>query len=593
MDVDSLVKQMMKARRANYDKMYQNKTLLEWKKSDYYNIYTSINNFRSTTAFNYKLDTTLVPKLSSSSSESVATAKANAEAANVSHTLKVNQLAEGVKMTSTGTITTGADKTMLSHQFGITGDPFLIKITNGSKSAEIAVDPTKSIYDLVAQINNAGVNVRANYDAEADRFYMFTTDSGSAAGIDFTGSDTKGMDLIFNKLKMPAAGHADTTGMTSSASLGAIDTLQPLATQFAGLSGSFTLKLVNGDKTATVTIDTAVDSMDDMRYKINHAGVTADDPVGVGAQAGFDGSKFTLKAASGTLDLTGSDAAAFSFLSNQLKLSEHGKDAKITLDGVDYTKSSNNFSISGVNYTLKNTGTTTIGISNDIETAVDSVKTFVDAYNKLLDQVNKEVTEAKYKDFKPLTDDQKKEMKESDIKAWEEKAKSGTLRGDTTLRELINNMRANVSEPIKGVNSKYNSAASIGITTGSYLEGGKLYFNETKLRTALQEDPDVLKNLFGSDGDNGSKDGIAVRLYDSLKTATDKIAREGGASASALYDTKSNLGKGINDYAKQMANMATRLQEEEDRYYKQFSAMEQYISNMNKQSSWLSQQFSS
>ena len=33
MDVDQMVKDLMKAQRANYDKMYQAKTRLEWKKN--------------------------------------------------------------------------------------------------------------------------------------------------------------------------------------------------------------------------------------------------------------------------------------------------------------------------------------------------------------------------------------------------------------------------------------------------------------------------------------------------------------------------------------------------------------------------------
>lgn len=62
MDIDQMVKDLMKARRASYDKMWQKKTQLEWKKADYNTMYNTLRDFRNTTAFNYKLQSTLMPK---------------------------------------------------------------------------------------------------------------------------------------------------------------------------------------------------------------------------------------------------------------------------------------------------------------------------------------------------------------------------------------------------------------------------------------------------------------------------------------------------------------------------------------------------
>jgi flagellar hook-associated protein 2 len=479
MDIDQAVKDLMAAKRAPYDKMFQKKTLAEWKKASYHTIYDTISDFR-TTVFNNKLQATLAPKTASSANESIATVTANADAANISHELEVTQLAEGVKRTSSAAITTGSSKTTLASQFGISGS-FDIKIANGENSATITVNSTDSIYDLVQDINDAGAGVTANYDATLDRFFLSTTDTGSESGIDFTGSSAEGLSFLSGNLK----------------------------------------------------IDTAT---------------------------------------------------------------ANGKNAKFELDGVALEQQSNSFTISGVNYKLKATNVDapiTVGVAADIDKTIENVKAFVESYNTMLATVNKAVKETRYNDYTPLTTAQRAEMTETEAKQWDEKAKSGMLYNDPTLRSLVDGIRGDVSTPVSGISGKYNSAASMGITTGSYTEGGKLYVDETKLRAALTADPNAVNKIFGTDGATDSQDGIAVRMYDTLKTAMDKIVSEGGASAGVSDDTKSVLAKQINQYTKDMKALNERLEDMEDRYYNQFSAMETALTKLASQSSWLSQTFGS
>ena len=47
-------------------------------------------------------------------------------------------------------------------------------------------------------------------------------------------------------------------------------------------------------------------------------------------------------------------------------------------------------------------------------------------------------------DYAPLTDAQKKDMKDDEIKLWEEKAEKGLLRNDSTLSSLLTNMRTSI-----------------------------------------------------------------------------------------------------------------------------------------------------
>ena len=65
MDIDQTVKDLMTAKRAPYDKLFQKKTLAEWKKASYNTMYNTISDFL-TTVFNNKLQATLAPKNASS-----------------------------------------------------------------------------------------------------------------------------------------------------------------------------------------------------------------------------------------------------------------------------------------------------------------------------------------------------------------------------------------------------------------------------------------------------------------------------------------------------------------------------------------------
>lgn len=485
MDVDQMVKDLMKARRASYDKLVQKKTQLEWKKADYNTMYTTVKDFRNT-VFNNKLQSTLMPKISTSSNESVISATSNSDAANVTHSITVAQLADGVKKSSNAAITaTGNAKNTLANQFGMSAD-VNITIKNGDKSAKVTIKPGESIYDVVSNINKAGVNVTANYDATLDRFFLYTTDTGASSSISFDGTDANGLAFLNSNLKL---------------------------------------------NTATET----------------------------------------------------------------------GKDAEFSLDGVgtgilgdtdNLKMSTNSFTISGVTYDLKATGTASVRVAADTEKAVANVKAFIESYNSTLEKINAELNETRYKSYLPLTADQKKDMKDTEIAEWEKMAKSGTLRQDPVLRELVAQMRSDLSAPISSVTGKYNSAASLGITTGSYTEGGKLYLTESKLREALEADPNVLSKIFSTDGDGSSTDGIAVRLYDTLKKGMDKVTNEAGFSAGVSDDTKSNLAKRIAGYDTEMEALNDRLAQIEERYYKQFDAMETALSKLNQQSSWLAQQFS-
>ena len=82
-DVDSMVKVGMMTKQNQYDKMYKEEIKNEWMKEAYSDLYSSVNEFNQSTLSTYKMSSTTSPMTATSSSEGVAIATANADAANM------------------------------------------------------------------------------------------------------------------------------------------------------------------------------------------------------------------------------------------------------------------------------------------------------------------------------------------------------------------------------------------------------------------------------------------------------------------------------------------------------------------------------
>lgn len=293
----------------------------------------------------------------------------------------------------------------------------------------------------------------------------------------------------------------------------------------------------------------------------------------------------------------------------------NGQDALFNLDGTNnVTRSDNNFTIDGVTYSLMEVdlnNDVTITVSQDVDSVYASIKSFVDKYNEIVDTINGKLSEETYREFIPLTDEQKEAMSETEIELWEKKAKSGLLRNDSELQTLLSNLRKAVFDPIDGVNG---DLSQIGISTGAYSSKGKLIIDETTLKNYIQTNPDFVANLMGKESSIGysptrsatdlsnryDEEGIANRWYDILQ-ANIRTLRDTGGRKGILLE-KAGLVGDVSEYTntitKDMAQLDSnidtleiRLEKKSDSYYKKFAAMEKAISMLNSQAEWLSSQF--
>jgi flagellar hook-associated protein 2 len=274
-----------------------------------------------------------------------------------------------------------------------------------------------------------------------------------------------------------------------------------------------------------------------------------------------------------------------------------GENARFTINGLENTeRTSNTFTMSGVTFTLKQTFTTgsaSISVNNDTNQVFENIKGFVEKYNELIDKIKDKTTEEYYRSYKPLTEQQKESLSEKQQEKWTEMARSGLLRRDPILNNVLSKMRMDFYQPVDNANVSplFNQLTAIGIkTTSSYLEGGKLEINETELKKAIEEDPESIYNLFTGEGSTESQKGIINRLYDTVNITKDKLEKKAGDAFST--NQQFAIGRDLDNVGDSIDRFEDRMKQVEDRYWRQFTAMEKAIQRANQQSAYLMQQFS-
>lgn len=234
----------------------------------------------------------------------------------------------------------------------------------------------------------------------------------------------------------------------------------------------------------------------------------------------------------------------------------------------------------------------------DADSIVDAVKTMIDEYNAIIELVNKELTTKPSRDYEPLTSEQKKELSEDEIEAWEKKAKEGMLYADSDIRGLSSDLRFIIGGGIA------QELAEMGITTSStYSDNGKLSFDESKFRAALASNPERVQQIFAdSTVTNTNGKGTSTGIATALKNVMNKyvnttgameskgiLIRKAGHASSPMSVTENTMYKQLQEIEKLITKFQERLETERDRYIKQFTSLETLISQMNSQSGFLSQ----
>lgn len=284
-----------------------------------------------------------------------------------------------------------------------------------------------------------------------------------------------------------------------------------------------------------------------------------------------------------------------------------GTDAEmsVTVNGENMTivRSNNDITIDGLKITLSEVfepeeGEDGISFKTEHNTddVVDVVKQMVSDYNDMIAFVRDLYTTVPNQDstgstYKPLTDEDRADMSESEIEKYEEKAQTGILFGDSNMRSLY--------ESLTGIFSGTLGAElrSIGIDTTFSFEdkATTLTLDEDKLAEMLRNDPTKVQDIFTRSTETGaSSDGLMATLSNKIDNyasiqGTDKgiLVRAAGTELSSLTLLDNFYQDQIDSFQAQIDSWQSKLSDKVTYYTNQFTRLEVLMSQMNSQSSAL------
>lgn len=282
-----------------------------------------------------------------------------------------------------------------------------------------------------------------------------------------------------------------------------------------------------------------------------------------------------------------------------------GTNAMIVIDGVEVEHNDNVYELDGITFDFAEVDPTegetiTVNIDKSYDDIKETIKSFVDDYNKLVDEVYNYIGTAPARDsknnlYEPLTDAEKEEMSEKEIEKWEEKAKTGVLYNDTTVSGIMSKLRSVLYTSVELEDGTKFSLYSMGIKTASFLNDdpesvrlGKLKLDEEALDKAFRERPDAIVKLF-TDSENGVMAKINNTLDNAVRSSATKpgtlVRRAGlekGTSAKDNY-----IYKQMEQINKRIETLKKRYEQKENYWWDVFTNLEKMMSNMNSQMSYM------
>lgn len=228
------------------------------------------------------------------------------------------------------------------------------------------------------------------------------------------------------------------------------------------------------------------------------------------------------------------------------------QDAKMTLDGLEISSSTNTFasSVSGLTLTAVKEGTSTITVKNDESKITSAVQAFVDAYNAVTTTIKTNST------YNAATKTAQAFSGEASIRSVQN--------GLSDTRTLI---------PPELSTGTITKLSDLGI---SVQQTGLLTLDKAKLTAAIGTSASAVTNALSAYG----------------KSFSEKIA--GMLDSGGVFTNRvSSLNSSVTRFKDNQANLEVRVALVEKRYRAQFTALDKLVSSMQSTSSYLTQQLAS
>ena len=238
----------------------------------------------------------------------------------------------------------------------------------------------------------------------------------------------------------------------------------------------------------------------------------------------------------------------------------------------------------------------TVEVKKDTSAIADVIKNFVADYNKLIEDVYKYLDEKPEKDYYFLTDSDKEDLdlSEKQEEKWEEKSKKGLLYHDSVVTRVMSNLRTSLMGTVTSFSGEAFNLTSIGIQTESdYNKHGAFgKIDEKKLTAAIENNSEDILKLF-TDSENGIMNKFSEALDGAVKATGDNkgaLIRKAGL-ATGTSATDNELYRAIKQAKTRMASLNTRYENEQNRLWKKYSAMESMMGTLNSQQASISSYF--
>ena len=559
-DTESIIQELVTVKRTKVDDTKKAQKKHQWKQEAWknlntkvYSLYNSVGKLRYSSAYSMKKTTV--------SDTTKATVTASGDAVNGTQKLHVLSTAQsgyltGGKLALRKEVTNADGTTSLEKTDGRDEDGNIIKITSGTKLSALGYTDGKDTTLDVHTTNEKGEAVTQKITLGKDSTIQDVVSALRENGLNASFDENNGRLFVSSK----------DTGKAADFTISASTTKKIPKTDDDG-------NLVK-DKDGNVVME-EIEMSDDESASSKKL-----------------------------LGLLGLDTVNNTYDNQAVKID--GRDAVISLNGVKYTNTTNDFAINGLNVsvtgvtddvtdpenvdlsTLDDSTAITITTTTDSQGIYDKVKDFLTEYNNIINEITKLYNADSAGSYEPLTDDEKDKMSDTEIEKWETKIKDSLLRRDTSLRTIMNSMMTAMSSPIT-IDGKGYSLSSFGIQTLGYLNAAKneqnayhidgdpddesTSSNADKLKSMIANDPDTVISFFSK---------LSQNLYGKMSDLSKSV--DGYRTFGNFYDDK-KMKSDYDDYTSKIAELEEKLNDYEDKWYSKFSKMETALAKMQSNSS--------
>lgn len=425
-----------------------------------------------------------------------------------------------------------------------------------------------------------------DYILGSKSFNTITVNSSNNSVITATGSSSaSNINYKFDVKKL-----ATSTSMSTSTAGNGTTIKKDSSLSELGLVDEVSFKISTGEgkesKVITINKD---DKVSDLINKINESfpgevKASFSDMTGnLTISSNTTGDNSTLKIVDVAKDVDGnyvdkSTESSLSFLNMTTTKGENSQVNVMDSNGnliKELNESKNTFNIDGITYNLNGIGQASLTSTQDVTPVVEKLEIFINDYNKIMDEVYDLVTQKKSNGYPPLTETQKKEMTEEEIKNWEKKSKEGMLRNDNELRAFMDDMKSAMLGPFESLGK---SLSEIGITSvEDYNKQGQIKLDVDKFTKVLQENGDLAEKLT-----NGVFDKVKTIMYKYVGSSTSIFAKKAGIEKTST-DINNLYSEQLRKQEEQIKKLTNKMKTKEQQLYSKFARLEATMSKLNSQ----------